>query len=419
MSLSRSQFEIVTDPDAFCALQSEWDALWARAHGRYHQAFAVCWLCWRISAQPRGRRLHCIVCREHGKLVMVWPLVTYRFLFWTLLRPLSPDTADPTSILVDEQIGNAAIIEDTLRAVMRSCGAHVCDLPYVSEGSPLYDIADQQPHAIVSERTEAAIAKLRGEADWDAFCATLGTLSGRKPGARERRLSKEGKLEVRMLSPQDTGDYAAWVDWLLARKREWIDRSGKRGDWLASLAYRDFLLDMLDPPAGDAMARLFVLTLDGAPLAASVVGIGESCLTGLIAAFDQRYSKYSPISIVIEHCVKWALEQGKDLDFGVGSESFKAYWSRDNITRACSFRIARSHWGVVGIHTQEMVRRVRTRAPQWQWRLRQIKPQAGARLEPLVQSFAAYLNPLGGLTKSHLKSWHHRTPLHDHHRVER
>jgi CelD/BcsL family acetyltransferase involved in cellulose biosynthesis len=320
---------------------------------------------------------------------------------------------------VDEQIGNAAIIEDTWRAVMRSCGAHVCDLPYVSEGSRLYDIADKQPRAIVSERADAAIAKLRGETDWQAFCETLGTLSGRKPGARERRLSKEGKLVVRMLSPQDTGDYATWVDWLLARKREWIDRAGKRGDWLHSLAYRDFLVDMLDPPAGDAMARLFVVTLDGVPLAASVVGIGESCITGLIAAFDQRYSKYSPISIVIEHCVKWALEQGKDLDFGVGSESFKAYWSRDNITRTCSFRIAINRWGLLAIHTQETVRRLKTRAPQWQWSLRQIKPQAGPRLEPLVQSSSAFLSRLGGLTKFHPKQWHHHTPLHDHHRVER
>jgi len=419
MSPSRSQFEIVTDPDAFRALQSEWDALWSRANGRYHQAFAVCWLCWCISAKPRGRQLYCIVCREQGRLVMVWPLVTYRFLFWTLLRPLSPDTADHTSILVDEQVGNAAIIEETWRTVMRSCGAHVCDLPYVSEGSRLYDIAEKQPHAVVGERTIAAIAKLRGETDWQAFCTTLGALSGRKPGARERRLSKEGKLVVRMLSPEDTGDYAAWVDWLLARKREWIDRTGKRGDWLHSLAYRDFLVDMLDPPAGDAMARLFVVTLDGVPLAASVVGIGESCVTGLIAAFDERYSKFSPISIVIEHCVKWALEQGKDLDFGVGSESFKAYWSRDNITRTSSFRIAINRWGLVAIHTQDTARSLRSRATQLHWSLRQIKAQTGPRFKPLVQSSSVFLSRLGGLTKSHLKQWHREAPLHDHRRVER
>jgi len=419
MSLSRSQFEIVTDPDAFRALQSEWDALWSRAHGRYHQAFAVCWLCWRISAQPRGRQLHCIVCREQGKLVMVWPLVTYRFLFWTLLRPLGPDTADHTSILVDEQIGNAAITEDTWRALTRSCGAHVCDLPYVSVGSRLYDIADKHPRTIVSERADAAIAKLRGETDWQAFCATLGTLSGRKPGARERRLSKEGKLVVRMLSAQDTGDFAAWVDWLLARKREWIDRAGKRGDWLHSLAYRDLLVDMLDPPAGDAMARLFVVTLDGVPLAASVVGIGESCVTGLIAAFDQRYSKYSPISIVIEHCVKWALEQGKDLDFGVGSESFKAYWSRDNITLTCSFRIALNRWGWVAIHTHETARRLKSRATRWYATLRRIQTQTGRRFEPLVQSSAVFLGRLCGLTRSPLKQWPHHAPLHDDHRVKR
>jgi CelD/BcsL family acetyltransferase involved in cellulose biosynthesis len=99
-----------------------------------------------------------------------------------------------------------------------------------------------------------------------------------------------------------------------------------------------------------------VVTLDGAPVAATVVGVGTTCVDGLIASFDDRYARFGPGSIVVEHVIKWAFEQRLNVDFGVGAERFKAYWSRNNITGAWSAQIANSRWGVFAFRSKKTVR---------------------------------------------------------------
>src|SRR5471032_601223 len=90
MNAGTLQLKVITSPTEFFALQGEWDDLWSRANGRHHQAFTVCWLSWLRVSEPRGRKLRIILLRENGRLVAVWPLVSYRKFFWTVLRPLSP-----------------------------------------------------------------------------------------------------------------------------------------------------------------------------------------------------------------------------------------------------------------------------------------------------------------------------------------
>ncbi|SOE92492.1 Acetyltransferase involved in cellulose biosynthesis, CelD/BcsL family [Burkholderia sp. D7] len=356
MNQADCQFEIVSNEDDLRALEHEWDDLWSRAHGQYGQSFGVCWLAWQHVAKPRGRRLCCIVHRENGRVAMVWPLVTYRRLLWTYLCPLSPEAGDYTRVLMVDSPSSPALIAGAWRTALTRCGADFIKLPYVDEGSDLHAVASRERHVMIAARTVAAFAKLRDETEWDAFCKTLGTMSGKKPGALERRLSKEGQLAVRLTEPGDARENAALVDWILARKRAWGDRVGKRGEWLDSSHYRDFLVNLLCPANGRAMGRLFVVTLDGAPVAATVVGVGTTCVDGLIASFDDRYARFGPGSIVVEHVIKWAFEQRLNVDFGVGAERFKAYWSRNNITGAWSAQIANSRWGVFAFRSKQAVR---------------------------------------------------------------
>ncbi|MFL9905876.1 GNAT family N-acetyltransferase [Paraburkholderia sp. RL17-337-BIB-A] len=259
-------------------------------------------------------------------------------------------------MLVADEPSAPPLVAGAWRTALRHCGADFIKLPYVDEGSELHAIAMRERHVMRATHSVAAFAKLRDETEWDTFCETLGTMSGKKPGALERRLSKEGQLAVRLTEPGDDSENVALVDWILARKREWGDRVGKRGEWLDSSHYRDFLVNLLCPGDGRAMARLFVVTLDGAPVAATVVGVGKTCVDGLIAGFDARYAKFGPGSIVMEHVIKWAFDQRLNVDFGVGAERFKAYWSRNNITGAWSVQIANSLWGMLAFRGKKTVR---------------------------------------------------------------
>ncbi|WP_031361203.1 GNAT family N-acetyltransferase [Caballeronia sordidicola] len=352
----QSGLDIITDPDAFLALRDEWNALWSQVDGRHHQAFDVCWQCWTQAAKPSGYRLRCIVYRENGELVLVWPLMSHRRFFCTVLEPLAPGTAEHTSILT--ATGSSAALNAAWRAATQHCHADLFSIPYVAKNAALHDLASRHAGLVAAKQDVSATALLRKEPDWTAYCNTLGTLSKKKPGARERRFEKEGVLDIRILEADDTHAHAQWVDWMLARKREWAEHFEKSGPWLYSQGYRDFLVSLADGTHAQPMGTVFVMTLDGLPVAAYIMGLGHTCVNGLIGAFDSKFSRFAPGSILMERCVKWAWENRMDLDFGIGTEEFKGYWSRGNVLPNTSFQIATTQWGKLAFHAKNLAKKL-------------------------------------------------------------
>ncbi|SAL04168.1 GNAT family N-acetyltransferase [Caballeronia ptereochthonis] len=355
MSDGQTRLEVVSDEQGFIALEREWNALWLKAHGRYFQRFDVCLLAWRHVARPQNRKLHCIVLRERGELRLVWPLVSWRRIFWTYLLPLSPDAADYTSMLVEDGPDAAARIESAWRAACARCKADFVHLPYMNEGSELHRVALREPRVLGLSRHESWVAKLRGETDWNTYCRSLGTMHGKKPGQLERRLAKEGQLSIRLVDPSDAEGIAQCVRAMLAWKRQWAERTGKKGVWLFSPYYQDFLIATLthrsDGPDTQSLARMTVVTLDARPIAAVIMSHGNPLANAVIGSFDPAYGKFGAGAIAWEHAVKWALEHGYDIDFGVGSERFKTYWGRGNRSHAWTMQIANTAWGLVGYRT--------------------------------------------------------------------
>jgi hypothetical protein len=45
-----------------------------------------------------------------------------------------------------------------------------------------------------------------------------------------------------------------------------------------------------------------------------------------------------------------------DLDFGIGKEEYKAYWSRGNVKPAFSFQIANTRWGKFYFRSKDAAR---------------------------------------------------------------
>lgn len=66
---------VITDMGQMVALEAEWNALWRKARGSFHQSYSFALHSWNEIAAPGGRSLFCIVIRERGRLVLVFPLV--------------------------------------------------------------------------------------------------------------------------------------------------------------------------------------------------------------------------------------------------------------------------------------------------------------------------------------------------------
>jgi CelD/BcsL family acetyltransferase involved in cellulose biosynthesis len=354
------RFELVTDEAALCALKAEWDALWTEAQGRHFQRFDVCLLAWRHVARPRHRALRCVVLRDDHKLLLVWPLVTFRRALWTYLMPLGPDAGDYTSILVHDDEDSTALIEMAWQRLCERCAVDFVHLPFINEGTALHRLIMRERDVLASVRHDSWIARLRGEHDWDSFCRSLGTMFRKKPGQLEKRLGKEGDVHVGMLDRTDTEGIAKCVRWMMACKRQWSDRVHKSGDWLFSPYYENFLIATLTHGAGDPaappLALIHVVTFNDAPIAALIITHGNPVASAVIGGFDPAFGKFGPGSIAVQHCVEWAFEHHYDVDFGVGSERFKDYWSRGNQSNAWSVKIARTRWGSVSYRVVDALR---------------------------------------------------------------
>src|SRR5206468_4188970 len=88
--------EIVGAPDAFRALEPEWDRLYARAASPYlTQSFEWNLCSWETFVQPVGGRLRCVVVRAQGSVVLIWPFaVTPYHRFWRVARSLATGAGD-------------------------------------------------------------------------------------------------------------------------------------------------------------------------------------------------------------------------------------------------------------------------------------------------------------------------------------
>jgi CelD/BcsL family acetyltransferase involved in cellulose biosynthesis len=82
-------------------------------------------------------------------------------------------------------------------------------------------------------------------------------------------------------------------------------------------------------------------------------------LDWIITAFDDEWGRYSPGSLLDEHCVHWAFEKRLELDFGVGPVAYKKLWSNNNGIATVSYRFSGSMLGTLAMKAWEWRRQWR------------------------------------------------------------
>ncbi|OLL32551.1 hypothetical protein BTH42_05890 [Burkholderia sp. SRS-W-2-2016] len=353
-------YEIVCNEADFHALQPEWDALWSRARGRYYQSFGTCWQAWEQIAKPLGKKLRIVVRRELGHVVLIFPLVSHRRALWTYLMPLGSESADFTSMLVDDDAATLARVADTWQVMRTRCRADFITMPNVRDSTPLYRLTQNQRRFVVKEQAPHYVAKLDEESrryDWQSFCDSLGTLKGNKPGRLGklgRRLATVGTVRVDVVDSADPARFVALIDTLLDWKRGWkhdwkrgLDaRVGKHGHWLESRHYRNFLAAWVSAESTAVRPLAFVVGVDGTPVAIDLICADSRGVTGIIASFDPAFAKWSPGVLAFEAIAKWAFDNQLPFELGVGAEAYKPYWSRGNRGDCCTTQSVNSWWGL-------------------------------------------------------------------------
>jgi CelD/BcsL family acetyltransferase involved in cellulose biosynthesis len=347
--------DIISDYRALVALQPEWDALWSSVSSPgYQQSSNFALVAWQEIHNDKRSAVRCIVIRKSGKIVLIWPLLLRRVALVKILSPLWSTGAEYTEPLVQEGPEAFDLISQAWSSARSKISADIISMPQLKAESCIHTIISKEDPADVETDTCYVVQWDQKWADWDSYCKAVSTGHDSKQTRKRKykKLAEQGNIEFQIL--QASPETATVIDWSLHHKRDWAEKVNKRGSWLYSENYRNFLVALFSSESAVQNFAIFLLKINGTPIASKLVAYNKRKLDWIFTAFDSEWGKYSPGSLLDEYCVHWTFDNSLELDFGPGAVPYKLLWSNNNAITTVSYRLSGSALGRLAIKAWEL-----------------------------------------------------------------
>jgi CelD/BcsL family acetyltransferase involved in cellulose biosynthesis len=354
------ELQVIRSPEAMATMAEEWDGLAERCRGYLlSQTHQWATAAWHAVARTRGRDLAIVAGRAQGRLVAVWPLASYSDRGVRVVRPLGSEASEYCAPLIEAGFDHERTLVDLWRGVATI--GDVVNLPHLDVGSTLAKVAVREGRFHFADQpVRAPYVAWRDHADWPSYLQTVSTSHHSGLRRKRRRLAKLGEITFAR-EPASTA--TGLIEWLLEHKRVWMDRRGLCNPWLDQPDFREFLCRSVSNEGAMGSLSLFVLRVDGAPVAAQLSSVDRTRVEFLIGAHDAAFAACSPGEIATEECLRWAFERRLDYDFRVGDEAYKFAWTK-RWRDTASLRVATGLRGtpfIAALHARDQVRRLRFR----------------------------------------------------------
>jgi CelD/BcsL family acetyltransferase involved in cellulose biosynthesis len=341
-------------------LDDAWTALAERCPG-YYLSQTCLWArtAWETVAQPLGRQLACLAIWSADRLVAIWPLVVQRDGALKIVRPLGFEGTEYCLPLVEPDARAPRRIARLWRAARAL--SDLALLPQVRTESMLRTVLRKETwwRAIYGAEDMRYVTRAAYN-DWSAYRGTLSAKLRYEIRRGWQRLEARGAVSVHIA---EQTEIVVLVDWLLDQKRKWLAQKSARSAWLGEDTYRNFLGSLLARRDSTGGALLFVLKVNGAPIAASFVSVDRTRVEGYVAGYDPAWRECSPGNVLTEHVIRWAFERNLDVDFRIGDEAYKRRWTQRNGGTA-TWLVATSLRGVPPV-ARLMLRLIVNRVERW------------------------------------------------------
>jgi hypothetical protein len=209
----RVSFDLVTHPAAFETLEPEWDALFATA-GRPSQVFQTFAWNWHWCrhylppASPGARtQLAIVTGRQHGRLVLVWPLVLERVAGLRRLAWMGDPVSQYGDVLVAAEADDHATFAAAWSFALTATRADFAHLRKVRDDSiAARALAHLNAKVIATE--QAPYLDLSSIAGTEACQQLLASKGRRNRRRHERRLADHGPITVHSSSGEAAAQLA-------------------------------------------------------------------------------------------------------------------------------------------------------------------------------------------------------------------
>jgi CelD/BcsL family acetyltransferase involved in cellulose biosynthesis len=339
---------ILKSIDDVVSISTEWDRLWVSARAGYSLSFSYVYESWNTILRPQGAELCCVVSIENDRLLAALPMVLLRGKVCKYASICTPEAAEGCDILVERSTTSQAIANALLEKLLMSARPDLINFHFVKSGCHLELAIQSVARLRIVEAYDNAMpyADLKAEVDWASYKRSLSKHYESNVARKTRRLHEQGEVTVEIVR----GATTPAIGWLFLHKRKWSERTNKRGDWVFSSRYQEFVTKLF---SSDPRFLVFVLKLDDAPIAVKLVAISSSFASTMMITYDEKYERFSPGNVLDEFVIRHIFENYRDsdgrhldIDFGPGREHFKLHWSRGNVHPTKSFIMAASRLGL-------------------------------------------------------------------------
>jgi CelD/BcsL family acetyltransferase involved in cellulose biosynthesis len=332
---ARLQLEIATSLSALHGLRVEWERLEREVdRATVYQTWA--WVVSWYEHFGRDKRLRLATARdEDGRLVGVVPLSSVtspRVLGSRLLHFLGRGNTltEYVDALIRPEHGPAVV-----RALFELWDRHrrvwdLWTLPCVPAESvlptTLRECAAGSRYAVVAE--EHARVTLALPATWDGFQAQLGRNMKKHLRKFANRLERDGR-QPKLLAVSQPHELDGGLEVLfeLHRRRAGADLGRAHGERLGTQDRRAFVRAVAHRLAERGRVRLWLLDVDGQPVAAQLCFALERRLYASFSGYDPRWAWHAVMMFLFRRCIERAIEEGfQEFDLGLGHDQEKLRW---------------------------------------------------------------------------------------------
>jgi CelD/BcsL family acetyltransferase involved in cellulose biosynthesis len=341
-SLQLLDVRVVTTDAELEGLKDDWSTLFkATPHvsGSQSWDYAAAWR----HGHTRGWALHVVAVRRAGRLVGVWPLAIRRE---AGLRVATHPGRGSDEEYAGPLIAPGPQADEVARRALTAArqGVDLLEVFNLHPDSPIRPLLDRVRCGFRGA-TPVHIARTGAHETMESWLSSRSRKFRRNLTRSRQKLEALGEARIRQI--EDPAEVPSLVDWLFAQKLAQLDRQGIDRSWLQAPGSRRLYAQIVAAGDKPGCARAFEVSIDGRRIAAAVALQGARCELA-VTTYDPAFADASPGVALHAFVARQAVEQGLDLDFRFGDETYKAWWT-DEVETRWNYAVAVTPLGSLGV----------------------------------------------------------------------
>jgi CelD/BcsL family acetyltransferase involved in cellulose biosynthesis len=327
-------FELISHRADFDRLETEWNALFARA-GRSAQVFQTFSWNWHwanhyLGSSPggiAGVELSLVTARRDGKLIMVWPLVAERVrgirqIFW-----MGEPVSQYGDVVIDDIPDRMEVMRGAWDFLKTHARGDLLRLRRVRADALIAPLLESLG-ALASNTQKAPFLDLASAKNFDDYEQRYSARWRRNRRRLLRRLEEQGPVTFERLRKGARARELATK--AVAMKSLWLADRGLVSHALSDARMSRFFADAAEARSRDTGCVVSVLSSNGEPAALDVSFACKGRLAMHVIVFNLKFEKAGVGALLTERCLKDAFKEGiTTLDMLAPGDNYKLDWADD------------------------------------------------------------------------------------------